>query len=229
MKKFFLISSNTLTKAITSSVFLLFITGCSSFEEENTNQDDVGLKSKRSVEGSVVDLEGLLLERYNFRKIDFDFVKNPIHINEIDLDLTKAVAYQNESFDEIVITFSKNEMEYFAIKGKFAENDDFVLDKIIRLENNLDSEGNGIVRVHNLTDDVFFESVFVNGKIQGGEIGINEPTPVAASFCQREKGETFGQCFGREVAEFCSDFVGVVAYATHTKEISLLIATMCTC
>jgi len=223
MKRNFLTSFNALGKIVMSSVFLLFINGCSSLEEEAATQK-TNFKSKKSVEETSISFEELLLERYHLRKIDFDLKENPITLDGIEFDWERAVAYQN---DDVVITLSKNEIEHFAVKGKFVGND-FVPDKIIHLENNLDSNGNGTMKVHNLTDDVFFESVFVNGEIQGG-IGNNQPNPVTHSFCQREKGETFGQCFSREVAEFCSDFVGAVAYATHAKEISLLIATMCTC
>ena len=47
-------------------------------------------------------------------------------------------------------------------------------------------------------------------------------------FCQREGQETFEQCYDREVAEFCDDLVGRVAYETHVS-IRLLIAASCTC
>ena len=47
-------------------------------------------------------------------------------------------------------------------------------------------------------------------------------------FCQRQKNQTFKQCYNKEVDEFCDSFVSCVALATNPT-VSVLIAVSCTC
>lgn len=94
--------------------------------------------------------------------------------------------------------------------------------KDISISNSLNNEGNGnIILIDNINKNSLLTN-FENGKI----IDKNFFSPVW--FCQREKKETFTQCFTRETNEFCDDFISTVAYITNDS-IPLLIAATCTC
>lgn len=65
----------------------------------------------------------------------------------------------------------------------------------------------------------------IEGKLTPEEM---ENIMAGSGFCQRQGGESFGNCFSREVSEFCDGFVSAVAFSTNPS-ISVLIAAACSC
>jgi hypothetical protein len=112
----------------------------------------------------------------------------------------------------------------YIVKGTYERNV-FTEEKRLKQTFNLSSSGNGSITEENITDNISFTMFYVNGITVGGTV---PPANTQFGLCQREKGESFKNCFKRESDEFCDDWISTVAYITNPS-IGVLIATLCTC
>jgi len=100
------------------------------------------------------------------------------------------------------------------------------------IEVSIDNNGNGTVFLSSTGNNIEFKKIeFLNGRILNPSIAMKPEINNSVKsfhFCQAESGESFQDCFEREVHEFCDDWVSTVAFYTN-PQIPVLIATMCTC
>ncbi len=133
----------------------------------------------------------------------------------------------------MVITNSSKPNSYVVIKGftntglekKSSDISDFQITKELNIDIQLDSNGNGSLKVKNITDNEEFSQNLVNGKPT--ELANNVIATSSISFCQREESEGTKQCYLREVDEFCDGFIGCVALTQAS--VHILIASLCSC
>lgn len=212
------------TKFLSITLLTLSLIGLSLFFSCSETKES---ENKPNV--SKTNIEKLLGERYNLTKTDIKTINiNKLKFNKAESDFSQAELYKIENSGEnfLIIPDKINCNNYTLLKFKETKND-YEVAKQLSVKVNIDCDGNGTIEVINISENVSFTSIFVNGKL------IDEATSKSTNnsskgLCQRESGETFKQCFNRESDEFCDDFISTVAYYTNVS-IPVLIAGLCTC
>lgn len=208
---------------ITFAIMALTLVSC----EQSQNHIDKSNVSK-------VNIEKVLNQKYHLVKTDIKKIdQNKLKFSKKDYDFSRAELYRMDSLGEffLIIPNRFNRKNYTLLKFQETHNGYEVV-KELTVKIDLDSNGDGKIEVTNLDEQISFRSHFINGKIIGEKVSksnnINKAVAKKTTLCQRERNETFKQCFERETDEFCTDFTSTVAYYTNPG-IPVLIAALCSC
>jgi|GEM_PF-6886265 len=153
-----------------------------------------------------------------------------------------------------VFTFIGSDVKTFGLQGFLSEDkflilNDLFVDKIIEadgtrtlviLKNN-DLIGLNYKNGEEISQDLYLSNkVNITNLVQLNLFDFNTLTNQKINFddrygnhggngfCQRERNETFAQCYKAEKDEFCSDFFSCIA-GDLVPAVSMLIATSCSC
>lgn len=179
---------------------------------------------KNNDEANNINIEELLYNKYKIKKgnnSNYDLTQITSKDKSFDLNNLNIYGIEGTKIQMIIIPSKTVKNKYTLIKG-VANNGIFSIDKELECIIDLDKDGKSYFEIYNKTNNTGFSTVFENNRMFTGK------KSACSTLCQQEGNEGFQHCFSREVAEFCSDFISTVAYATNPS-ISVLIAALCSC
>lgn len=148
-----------------------------------------------------------------------------------DLDFEKVQLFSSSQTNELIyIVALKQKDKFYAVKvlnSKILT----VQDELLYSNKMLDDK-NGTIAILKNGEALAIE--FKNGESRIQSLSKNEysahfmKNTFLSSFCQRESGQTFSECFKHEVDEFCDSFISCIAVATQ-PQVSIVIGIACSC
>ncbi|MEJ7737017.1 MAG: hypothetical protein WKF97_06285 [Chitinophagaceae bacterium] len=141
----------------------------------------------------------------------------------LDFEKVQLLSSDQDDFLIYIVAF-KQENKFYAVKA-INRKTLTLLDEVL-YSGRMQDDRNGTIGI--LKNDEALQINFINGKRTIKSLTENEYKVHFAGFCQREAGQSFGDCFRHESDEFCDSFVSCVALATQ-PQVSILIGIACSC
>lgn len=148
-----------------------------------------------------------------------------------DLDFEKVQLLSSSQTNELIYIIAlKQKNKFYAVKALNSKN--LIVQDELRYSGRMLDDNNGTIAILKNGEALAIE--FKNGEKKIQSLSKNEynahfmKNTFLASFCQRQEGQSFSDCFKHEVDEFCDSFISCIAVATQ-PQVSILIGIACSC
>ncbi len=148
-----------------------------------------------------------------------------------DLDFEQVQLLSSSQTNELIyIVALKQKGQFYAVRARKAET--LIVQDELLYSGKMKNDKNGTIGILKNGQPITIE--FKNGQkiIKAMSERAFKATfaqiDSAPGFCQRQPGQSYGDCFRQESEEFCDSFVSCLALATQ-PQVSIVIAIACSC
>ena len=206
-------------KVIIISAFVLFITSCNPQKVDKQKQPELNLSAFYSTYGLTEEKPDLTVLQNTLSGHIYSQVKN-------DLDFTNVKLFSTGNSLVYIIGLKQAE-KFYAFK--FVKG--IVSDELL-YSRKMTNDKNGTFGILKNGEALTVE--FKDGKRVTKQMTESEykadfaKVDTAGGFCQRQPGQSFGDCYNHEVNEFCDSFFSCLAINTQ-PQIHIIIGIACSC
>ena len=201
---------------LTCLPILLIVFSCSRQKDTTTFRKEQLLYNMQYVTPDVASFKAAVAQKPIFLKVK----------DMIDFTTTRAMRSVKENILVYMVKF-KNKDQFYAVKI----NNSLATDELL-FSREINDDKNGTIAILKNNEAVKIE--FKDGVRTITDMSKPEYKYYFSGyhggrgFCQRQSGETFGQCFKAETDEFCDSFISCVALASNPS-VSIVIGIACSC
>ncbi len=148
-----------------------------------------------------------------------------------DLDFEKVQLLSSTETNELIyIVALKQKHQFYAVRARKGET--LVVQDELLFSGKMEDDKNGTIGILKNGQAITIEfknaQKIIKAMTEREFKATFAEIDSAPRFCQRQPGQSYGDCFRQESEEFCDSFVSCVALATQ-PQVSMVIALACSC